>query len=78
MTRSELAAWCVTVTDEREDMPELSSLEAAKEAYEAKKRAADVLTQAVREARKTHSLAEIAQELGVSRQRVHQISSEEK
>jgi DNA-directed RNA polymerase specialized sigma subunit len=50
-----------------------SSLYVAKEAYEAKKRAADVLTQAVRKARKTHSLAEIAQELGVSRQRVHQI-----
>jgi biotin operon repressor len=32
--------------------------------------------QAIRQARESHSLAEIAQELGVSRQRIHQISEE--
>lgn len=77
MTRAELASWCADVTDEREPMPEPDLLKAAKDAYEARKRLNAQLAAAVREARKTHSLAEIARELGVSRQRVHQISNEE-
>jgi DNA-directed RNA polymerase sigma subunit (sigma70/sigma32) len=48
-------------------------LQKARDAYQARKNASKVLSQAVREARKQHSLAVIAQELGVSRQRVHQI-----
>jgi DNA-directed RNA polymerase specialized sigma24 family protein len=88
MTRSELASWCVEVTDERTEEPmsteDLTPLEAAKTLYtdretveaELQQIRSD-LAQAIRQARESHSLAEIAQELGVSRQRIHQISSEE-
>lgn len=81
MTRHELAQWCVQVTDEREaEISTDTPLEAAKAAYERRERLMEEtrrdLSQAIREARKQHSLAVIAQELGVSRQRVHQISEE--
>lgn len=84
MTRDELATWCVNVTDKQE-MPTItpSSLEAAKASYDRRERLLEEIQQAnrelaenIRKARQTHSLAVIASELGVSRQRVHQISQE--
>lgn len=87
MTRSELAAWCVTVTEPptvEEPMSE-TPLEAVRSAYQAREAAArdlrdrsTELVATIREARETHSLAEIAQELGVSRQRIHQIERQER
>lgn len=49
-------------------------LQKAVDAYQARQNASRLLSEAVREARKQHSLTEIAQQLGVSRQRVFQIS----
>ena len=51
------------------------SLREAQATYEAEKSAAKAkLTAAIQEARKTRSLAEIAEELGITRQRVSQLS----